>query len=219
MENKRMGEKETGRLEAFSDGVFAVAITLLVLNIKIPGVDANDKQLWQDFFNNWPMLLAYVTSFATIGVMWLNHHRMFTHIKHANTLLMMLNLLLLLLIVFVPVPTAMLAEYLVRLDLHTAAVLYGGTFFLTACCFNILWRYASYHNRLLGENVDSHSVEAISRQYLFGPLLYLIIFAVAWVNTLACIILSFILALFFALPGPSLRSLPEKVEIQDKKET
>ena len=214
-----MGEKETGRLEAFSDGVFAVAITLLVLNIKIPGVDANDKQLWQDFFNNWPMLLAYVTSFATIGVMWLNHNRMFTHIKHANTLLMMLNLLLLLLIVFVPVPTAMLAEYLVRLDLHTAAVLYGGTFFLTACCFNILWRYASYHNRLLGENVDSHSVEAISRQYLFGPLLYLIIFAVAWVNTLACIILSFILALFFALPGPSLRSLPEKVEIQDKKET
>ncbi|HLJ33672.1 MAG TPA: TMEM175 family protein [Ktedonobacteraceae bacterium] len=213
-----MEEKETGRLEAFSDGVFAVAITLLVLNIKIPGLELDDKRLWQDFVGNWPMLVAYVTSFATIGVMWLNHHRLFTHIKHTNTPLMLLNLLLLLLIVFVPVPTAILAEYLVRLDLHTAAVLYGGTFFLTACVFNVLWRYASYHNRLLGKNVDSRSVEAISRQYMFGPLLYLIIFAIAWVNTLACIVLSFILALFFALPGPALLSVSEKVEIRDKKE-
>jgi len=226
MENEYMSEKETGRLEAFSDGVFAVAITLLILNIKIPGIDLPASQLpddsrnglWHVLLEEWPMLAAYVTSFATIGVMWLNHHRMFTHIKRTNTPLMLLNLLLLLFIVFVPVPTALLAEYLVRLDLHTAAVLYGGTFFLTACCFNILWRYASYDNRLLGENVDSHSVETISRQYLFGPMLYLIIFAVAWVNTLACIILSFILALFFALPGPSLRTLSEKVEIQDKKE-
>jgi uncharacterized membrane protein len=219
-----MGEKETGRLEAFSDGVFAVAITLLVLNIKIPGLNIpasqlpNDTTLWQTLGNEWPMLVAYITSFATIGVMWLNHHRLFTLIKRTNTPLMLLNLLLLLLIVFVPVPTALLAEYLVRLDLHTAALLYGGTFFVLACCFNILWRYASYHNRLLGENVDSRSVEAISRQYVFGPLLYLIIFAVAWVNTLACIILSFILALFFALPGPALLSSPEKVEVQDKKE-
>lgn len=219
-----MEEKETGRLEAFSDGVFAVAITLLVLNIKIPGLNIsasqlpNDTTLWQTLGNEWPMLVAYITSFATIGVMWLNHHRLFTLIKRTNTPLMLFNLLLLLLIVFVPVPTALLAEYLVRLDLHTAAVLYSGTFFLTACCFNILWLYASYHNRLLGENVDSRSVEAISRQYVIGPLLYLIIFAVAWVNTLACIILSFILALFFALPGPSLLSSPEKVELQDKKE-
>lgn len=221
-----MGEKETGRLEAFSDGVFAVAITLLILNIKIPGIDLPASQLpddsgnglWHALLDEWPMLAAYITSFATIGVMWLNHHRMFTHIKRTNTPLMLLNLLLLLFIVFVPVPTALLAEYLVRLDLHTAAILYGGTFFLTACCFNILWRYASHHNRLLGENVDSQSVEAISRQYVFGPLLYLIIFGVAWVNTLACIILSFILALFFALPGPALRSLPEQIEMQNNKE-
>ncbi|MEO8970839.1 MAG: TMEM175 family protein [Ktedonobacteraceae bacterium] len=221
-----MGEKETGRLEAFSDGVFAVAITLLILNIKIPGIGLPASQLpndsgnglWHTLLDEWPMLAAYITSFATIGVMWLNHHRMFTHIKRINTPLMMLNLLLLLLIVFVPVPTALLAEYLARLDLHEAAILYGGTFFLTACCFNILWLYASYHNRLLGENVNSNSVKAISRQYAFGPLLYLIIFAVAWVNTLACLILSFMLALFFALPGPSLHPLPEKSEIQEEKE-
>jgi len=107
-----MEEKETGRLEAFSDGVFAVAITLLVLNIKIPGMDLSpshlpdDTLLWQMLQNEWPMLAAYATSFATIGVMWLNHHRLYSHIKHTNTVLMLLNILLLLIIVFIPVPTA-----------------------------------------------------------------------------------------------------------------
>ncbi len=218
-----MGEKQTGRLEAFSDGVFAVAITLLILNIKIPGLDTpgklfNDKQLWQALSGEWPMLAAYITSFATIGIMWINHHRLFIHIKRTNTGLLLMNLLLLLVIVFIPVPTALLAEYIVRPDLHTAAIVYSSTFFLSACCFNLLWHYASYHNRLLGENVDTRSVDSISRQYLFGPLLYFIIFGVSWLNTPACIILSFILALFFALPGPPLRSLPEKVEIRSDEE-
>ncbi|MHB8599380.1 MAG: TMEM175 family protein [Ktedonobacteraceae bacterium] len=220
-----MEEKETGRLEAFSDGVFAVAITLLILNIKIPGIDLppgsnlpDDRHLWQALSGEWPMLAAYITSFATIGIMWLNHHRLFIHIKRTNTVLLLMNLLLLLVIVFIPVPTALLAEYIVRPDLHTAAIVYSSTFFLSACCFNLLWRYASYHNRLLGKNVDTRSVATISRQYLYGPLLYLIIFGVSWLNTLACIILSFILALFFALPGPTLRLLPEKVEIQGDEE-
>src|SRR5215471_15789713 len=126
-----MEEKETGRLEAFSDGVFAVAITLLVLTIKIPGIDMpashlpNDAQLWPMVLNEWPMLAAYITSFATIGVMWINHHRLFTHIKRTNTILMLLNLLLLLVIVFIPFPTALVAEYLGRTDQHVAALLYS----------------------------------------------------------------------------------------------
>ena len=211
-----MEEKETGRLEAFSDGVFAVAITLLVLNIKIPGIDLpagklpNDIDLWKALGNEWPMLAAYTTSFLTIGIMWLNHHRLYIQIKRTDTGLLLINLLLLLIIVFIPVPTALLAEYLVRPDLHTAAIVYSGTCLAMACCFNLLWRYASYHNRLLGKDVDTRSVIAISQQYLFGPFLYLIIFGVAWFNTLACIILSSIAALFFALPGRPLRSLSQK---------
>ena len=202
-----MNEKETGRLEAFSDGVFAVAITLLVLNIKIPGIDLpfnklpKDTDLWHSLGDEWPMLAAYVTSFATIGIMWLNHHRLFVHIKRINTVLVLLNLSLLLFIVFVPVPTALLAEYVELPDQHAAAIVYSGTFVLTACCFNLLWRYASYHNRLLGKDVDSRAIQAISRQYLFGPLVYLIAFALAWVSTPATIIASFALALFFAVPG------------------
>jgi uncharacterized membrane protein len=211
-----MDEKETNRLEAFSDGVFAVAITLLVLNIKIPGIDLPldklppDANLWNTLGHEWPMLAAYVTSFATIGIMWLNHHRLFTYIKRINTMLVLLNLLLLMFIVFVPVPTALLAEYAQRPDQHAAALVYSGTFFLTACCFNLLWRYAAYHNRLIGKDVDPRAIQDISRQYLFGPLVYLITFVLAFVSTSATIIASFALALFFALPPRLPRSLPSR---------
>ena len=215
-EDKRMEEKETGRLEAFSDGVFAVAITLLVLNIKIPGIDVpagqlpNDTQLWSTLLNEWPMLAAYTTSFATIGVMWINHHRLYTHIKRTNTMLMLLNLLLLLIIVFVPVPTALVAEYLVHPDQHAAALLYSGTMIILAICFNLLWRYASYHNRLLAKNADERAVRAITRQYWFGPVVYLLALILALFSTPASLTLNFLLALFFAIPPRLPRSLSEQ---------
>src|SRR6266852_8048051 len=214
MRDKCMDEKETGRLEAFSDGVFAVAITLLVLNIRIPGIALlpsqlpNDAGFWQALLNEWPMLAAYGTSFATIGVMWINHHRLYVHIKRTNTGLMLLNLLLLLIIVFIPVPTALVAEYLTRPDLHAAAFFYSGTNVILAVCFNLLWRYASYRNRLLGKDADTRAVMAISRQYLFGPLLYLIAFGLAWINTPASIIFNLLLALLFAVPGLPRLPLP-----------
>ena len=215
-EDKRMEEKETGRLEAFSDGVFAVAITLLVLNIRIPGIDLPSSQLpgdidlWHTLRDEWPMLAAYTTSFATIGVMWINHHRLYTHIKRTNTVLMLLNLLLLLIIVFIPVPTALVAEYLVRPDQHAAALLYSGTNVILAVCFNLLWRYASYHNRLLAKNADTRAVSAINKQYWFGPVVYLLAFILALFSTPASLTLNFLLALFFAIPPRLPRSLSEQ---------
>jgi uncharacterized membrane protein len=199
-----MDEKETDRLEAFSDGVFAVAITLLVLSFQPPTAPDKliDSALLGFLYNQWPMLFAFVTSFATIGIMWINHHRLFKHIKRTDTGLLLLNLLLLLFIVFIPYPTALLAQqYALHPDQHLAAVVYSGTYVIMAICFNLLWRYASYHNRLLGKDVDQRAVMAISRQYLFGPVFYLITFGVAWINVPACIILNFLFALFFALPG------------------
>src|SRR5712691_13242557 len=134
-----MDEKNTNRLEAFSDCVFAVAITLLVLNIKVPGMDSAskplDEDLWRQLFKEWPLLVAYVTSFATIGIMWINHHRLFTHIKRTDTGLLLLNLLLLLIIVFIPVPTALLAQqYAAHPGERYAALLFNGTYFFMALC-------------------------------------------------------------------------------------
>jgi len=207
-------ENDTGRLEAFSDGVFAVAITLLVLNIKVPdGAMNSDPELNGKLLTQLPALIAYITSFATIGVMWLNHHRLFKHIECTDTPLMFMNLLLLLVIVFIPVPTGLLAQYLTSFNHHTAAIIYGCTCFLMACCFNLLWRYASYNNRLLSKDVDPLSVKAINQQYIFGPILYLISIGLAFINSPAMIVFSFALAVFFALPARPLRMMPAKEEI------
>ena len=200
-----MEDKETGRLEAFSDGVFAVAITLLVLNLKIlPDKALIDGSFWRELGGQLPALIAFVTSFATIGIMWINHHRLFTHIKRTDTGLMLFNLLLLLVIVFIPYPTALVAQqYALNPEMHDAALLYSGTNVILAICFNLLWRYASYHNRLLGKDADTRAVAAISRQYLGGPILYLIAFGLAFISVAASIIFLLLLALFFAL-SPSL---------------
>jgi uncharacterized membrane protein len=211
-----MDEKDTNRLEAFSDGVFAVAITLLVLNIKIPELDAAGKlldgELWPELAKQWPMLVAYVTSFATIGIMWLNHHRVFSHVKRTSTSLLLFNLLLLLIIVFIPVPTALLAEQLPFPDQHAAAVIYSGTNILMAIAFNLIWNHASRRGRLLDKNVDMRSVDAISGQYMYGPLLYIVSFVLAWISAPVSIAFNFLLALFFALPGRSLRTMPAKMK-------
>ena len=142
-------------------------------------------------------------------VKWINHHRLFVHIKCTDNTLLVLNLLLLLIIVFIPSPTALLAQqYAVYPSGNLAAKVYCGTDVILAVCFNLLWRYASFRNRLLSKDADPLAVRDISRQYVFGPILYLISFGLAWVNVPASIILTFMLALFFAVPPRSLRLLP-----------
>jgi len=193
--------KETSRVEAFSDGIFAVAITLLILNIQLPPKDSSDSDLLKSLLNEWPNYLAFVTSFFTIGIMWINHHRLFNHIKRTDNTLLVLNILLLLVIVFIPFPTALLADYISHPTQHVAALIYSGTFVILAIFFNLLWRYATYKGRLLSKNADLSAIKAISRQYLFGPLLYTIAFALAWISAPASIILNLLLAIFFAIPS------------------
>ena len=199
--------KETGRVEAFSDGVFAVAITLLVLNIQAPSDVLKDSALVGILLDKWAAYLAFVTSFATIGIMWINHHRLFNHIKRIDTILLLLNLMLLLVVVFVPFPTALLVPYIAHPNQRLAALVYSGTFVVLAIFFNVLWRYATYKGRLLGKNADLAAVRAISKQYLFGPVLYLIAFGVAWINVPASVVLNLLWAVFFAIPSRKSREL------------
>ena len=211
-------EKETGRLEAFSDGVFAVAITLLILDInplaRVEGTPLpGDAELWRIIVQQLPRVSAFIISFFTIGIMWLNHHKIFKHIRRTDTGLLLLNILLLMIIVVIPVPTGLLADYLFNTSQHVAAILYSATFFLMAIAFNLVWRYASYKNRLLAKNANLKEVEAISRQYLFGPLFYLVPLVFAFINTPICALLQFLLALFFALPGRPVRSVPQSEEV------
>lgn len=203
-----MDDKETGRVEAFSDGVFAVAITLLVLNIQPPASLA-DAEILKSFSTEWPKLLAFVASFVTIGVMWINHHKVFNRISYTDNTLLVLNLLLLLVIIFIPFPTALLAQqYVQHPEGHIGAIVYMGTNVLLAISFNLLWFYSSHGNRLLRKDADPEDTKAISRQYVFGPIVTILTLLIAIINVPASIVLNLLLTLFFALPGrsPRLRS-------------
>jgi len=195
---------ETQRVESFSDGVFAIAITLLVLELKVP--PAGNSQLSTLLIRQWPSYVAFLASFAFIGIMWINHHRLFTHIRRSDHVLLVLNLLLLLGVITVPFPTAVLAENLGQPGERTATLLYSGTYVVIAIAFNVLWRYATSRNRrLLGPDGDATAVRQIGVQYSFGPLFYLVCFALAWVSVPASLVLNVVLACFFALPPAYLR--------------
>ncbi len=195
---------ETARVEAFSDGVYAIAITLLILEIKIPLPSAVPLSL--QLVRQWPSYVSFVISFAFIGVMWINHHRMFTHIKRSNNGLLIRNLILLFGVTAVPFPTAVLAAHLGQPGQRTATLLFNATFIFISIFFNLLWRYASApHRHLLADDVDTDTVEGITRQYAFSPLFYLVCFALAWLSVSASLMVNAALAGFFALPPTVVR--------------
>ena len=138
---------DKGRVETFSDGVFAIAITLLVLTIAQP---SDFGRLAHQLVNRWPSLAAYVVSFTVIGIMWVNHHTIFTHLRVVNRGLFYFNLLLLMTIVFIPYPTEVFGEALSRRHgATTAAVFYSATMTINALAWASLWLYASVGRRLL----------------------------------------------------------------------
>src|SRR5262249_24545233 len=194
-------QTETARIEAFSDGVFAIAITLLILEIKVPGPEQGP--LRAALLRQWPSYLAFLLSFAYIGVMWMNHHRMFTQIRRSNDTLLVLILLLLLGVTSVPFPTAVLAANLGTSEQRTAAIFYNSVYLVIAIFFNVMWRYV-VSSRLLDEAARP-SAAMISRQYAVGPLTYALCLALAWVDVRVSVALNVALAIYFALPPSMMR--------------
>lgn len=196
------GPKETARLEAFSDGVFAIAITLLILEIRVPPPEGDTPgALWPALIRLWPSYLAYAISFGTILIMWLNHHALFKVIKRVDNCFILINGLLVMAITFVNFPTAVLAEYIERPDAQVAALFYSGTYMVVAIIYNGLWRYASHKHRLLDPAFDQALVDDISRQFRFGPLMYLVAFLAAFVSVPVSVGLNAALAIFYAFTG------------------
>jgi TMEM175 potassium channel family protein len=192
---------ETNRVEAFSDGVFAIAITLLILEIKVPHDVAPPATLARVLAQEWPSYLAFVTSFFTILIMWVNHHRLFTHIGRCDDRLLFFNGLLLLGVAIVPFPTALVAAYLGHPGEMTAATVYNGTLVAIAVAFNLLWRSASANGRLLHDDYDREAVRHITESYRYGPLWYVLALALEPVSVTASLLLNLSLAVYFALPS------------------
>ena len=190
---------ETSRIEAFSDGVFAIAITLLIIEVHVPARE-HAETLGHELLRIWPSYLGYLTSFLTIGVMWINHHRVFTLIDRYDHTLIVLNLLLLLLIAFLPFPTAVLAQFIKTDGARSAAALYGSTMVLIAIAFFAWWHYASGGRRLIAAAVPQEQLDAINRAFNPGTPLYVIALALAFVEPWASAAAFLILAVFYALP-------------------
>ena len=183
------------RLEAFSDGIFAFAATLLILNLAVDQTKALAPQL----LDNWPSYIAYAISFITIGIIGANHHNVMHQIARTDRTFGMLTVLFLMFIAFIPFPTRLLALDIKGPDAEAAALAYGITLFGTALFFNALWWYAAFGRRLLRADADQRAVDGISRSYLLGPISYGVATLVALRSPVASALLYAAIAFFYLL--------------------
>lgn len=166
-------EVSSARIEALSDGVFAIVITLLVLELKVPEIPEAlvSKQLLPSLLEMLPKLISYINSFLTVGIFWVAHHNIFHLVKRSDPVLQWLNLLFLMCISFVPFPTALLGAYPHE---QLAVVLYGCSFFITGIAFNLSWLYISQHHRLVDKNLSPQLIRTVTKDYIIGICAYLV---------------------------------------------
>ena len=190
---------ETKRIEAFSDGVFAVAITLLVLNLQPP--PHTTDHLWRALLREWPSYAAFVVSFFVIGIIWVNHHGVFRNIAQADRILMFINLVLLFLVVLLPFCTALLADNLRRnvnnIDSQIAAAIYSSTMLAMSIAFQGLWRWVVKDGRLLHQHIDATQARAASRRFGLGLVVYAGTIVLAFISAPVCLLVHFLIAMYY----------------------
>lgn len=194
MHGRAVEGKETARLEAFSDGVFAIAITLLVLELRVPEGD-----LLRGLLHEWPSFLSFTLSFATILIMWTNHHANLSHVVRADGRLLFANGFLLLLVTFLPFPTAVLAEHLTSGDARVAATFYAGTFVLINVLWAFFWRSIAGNRKALAPTLMDHEVRTVNQALAVGFVSYLLATGLAWLWAPAGVGLCMLLAVFWTV--------------------
>jgi uncharacterized membrane protein len=190
----------TSRLEAFSDGVFAVAITLLVLDIRPPGEADSSSVLWHELGDLWPHYAAYAVSFLIIGIVWVNHHAVMALIARVDRGLTFLNLLLLMAVALIPFATALIAEYLRHGEPeHAAAAAYSIVITLMGAAFGALWIYASRDGRLLVPGFPREELPRITRRFVIGTPIYVATIGIAFLSAPLCLAVHGMVAVYYAL--------------------
>ena len=195
-------EAGTGRVEAFSDGVFAIAITLLILEIHVPpGLGDGPRRLAATLRALWPSYLTYILTFATVGIYWANHSYIFRLYKKTDHLFNLLNVLFLMCISFVPLPTAVLGEYVALPHQQRAAVIfYAIGFWAAAFSWYLIWFYARRRPGMIDPRLAPEFVRYLSRQYLLSAVLYSIALLVAFVSGMASLAITVCLTFLYLLP-------------------
>ena len=187
-----------GRLEAFADGVFAIAATLLILNVD-GAVGGEGLDLGAELRHAWPSYLAYAVSFVTIGIMWVNHHTVMAQVGRVDRRFLVANIGLLMCIAFVPFPTRLVAEHIRGAGPESAALALGVAIAAPAIFFKVIWLYASRGERLLRADADRRVVAGITRTYLPGPWIYFGAALVAFVSPEASALLYLAIAALYVV--------------------
>jgi uncharacterized membrane protein len=185
---------ETERLETFSDGVFAIAATLLILDVRLPP----DGSVVHGLLHIWPSYAAYALAFVTIGIMWINHHNVFRQIDRVDRTFLTINVFFLMVIAFVPFPTRVLAEHLQH-DARAAAFAYGLTMTVMAAMYGTLWFYAATGRRLIDPNADQRMISGISRSFRPGVPIYALATLSALISSWLAVGLYSAIAAFYVL--------------------
>lgn len=204
-------EKETVRIENFSDAVFAIAITLLVLDLHVP--DANLVKTGTDLFvylkGEWTSYLAFTLSFISIFILWVNHHKIFKQIYSRNTAIMFANGLILFLVALVSYPTALLARFFDGEASNIAVAIYTGIFVLINISYNLLWFIASSNKKLLRPGITNSAIKKMRNNYLYGLPTYLIAFGISFQFPAVALGISMILLFFWALSSGKINVVQE----------
>ena len=204
-------EKETVRIEGFSDAVFAIAITLLVLDLHAPEANAikNSAELLTFLKGEWISYLAFTLSFFSIFIMWVNHHKIFKQIYSRNTAIMFANGLILFLVSAVSYPTALLARFFDGAASNIAVALYTGIFVLINISYNLLWFVASNDKKLLRPEITNSAIKKIRNNYLYGLPTYLIAFGISFQYPSIALAINMILLFFWALSSGKINVVQE----------
>ncbi|HEV7713598.1 MAG TPA: TMEM175 family protein [Asanoa sp.] len=203
---------ETRRTEAFSDGVLAIAITLLVLDLRVPVRDALEGSLADALGHEWPTYAAYVTSFLVIGIIWVNHHAVFELLGAIDRVALFLNLLLLMTVAAIPFATSLFAEYLTAggAAARTAALVYSGLFLVMSLAFGVLYGYAGYHPALLAPGVDPVAVRASIFWFSgVGLALYSLTMVIAVFSAPATLVAHLVIALYYCFRQTRTQKRPQ----------
>jgi len=196
----RIGLTEIGRLEAFSDGVFAVAVTLLVLDLHLPSPEPSEEQLWTALARLLPSFVSWAISFAFLLVVWVNHHYLFSQIKHTDRGLMWLNGALLFGVSFVPFPTSVAGHYFLA---PPGLVLTSVAMFVVSASFSAMRWYAGFVAELTHEEVTREARGRALQRSLVGPVLYLVAAVVAFRWPVVSLLIQVFIPVLFFLRSPS----------------
>jgi uncharacterized membrane protein len=194
------------RLDSFSDGVMAIAITILVLDFKVPAQKViTEGALTQALLAQWPSLVGYVMSFIVVGTFWSHHSDMLSYIKNRDHVIRLLNVLFLMFISLFPFAAKVLAEYINTASVNTACSFYVGIFTLCTTAYHAVWLYAIKHPETLEDNINHSQLSEINRDYLGGLLFSYIAFGISLFNGLLALTFIMLVTLYFTLRVPEKR--------------